>query len=65
MILTSALCFLDEIQNVKDFPKVIDSLYIRDEVDMYVTDLMHICFQVKSNYYLRQVCSNRNAPTVF
>lgn len=29
--------FLDEIQNVKDFPKVIDSLYIRDDVDMYVT----------------------------
>ncbi|MGI6137153.1 MAG: ATP-binding protein [Christensenellales bacterium] len=29
--------FLDEIQNVKEFPKVIDSLYIRDDVDMYVT----------------------------
>ena len=29
--------FVDEIQNVKEFPKVIDSLYIRDDVDMYVT----------------------------
>ncbi|MEE1038801.1 MAG: ATP-binding protein [Eubacterium sp.] len=29
--------FLDEIQNVKDYPKVVDSLYIKDNVDIYVT----------------------------
>lgn len=29
--------FLDEIQNVADFPKVLDSLYIKDNVDIYVT----------------------------
>ena len=29
--------FLDEIQNVNDFPKVVDSLYIRDNVDIYIT----------------------------
>ena len=29
--------FLDEIQNVSDFPRVIDSLYIRDNVDIYLT----------------------------
>ena len=29
--------FLDEIQNVQDFPKVLDSLYIKDNVDIYVT----------------------------
>lgn len=29
--------FLDEIQNVKDFPKVVDSLFIRPNVDVYVT----------------------------
>lgn len=29
--------FLDEIQHVKDFPRVLDSLYIRDGVDLYVT----------------------------
>ena len=29
--------FLDEIQHVKDFPKVIDSLYIKKNVDIYIT----------------------------
>ena len=29
--------FLDEIQHVTDFPKVIDSLYIKKIVDIYVT----------------------------
>lgn len=30
--------FLDEIQNVEQFPKVVDSLYIKDNVDIYITD---------------------------
>ena len=29
--------FLDEIQHVRDFPRVLDSLYICDGVDLYVT----------------------------
>lgn len=29
--------FLDEIQNVPNFPKVLDSLYIKEYVDIYVT----------------------------
>ncbi len=29
--------FLDEIQQVKDFPQVLDSLYIRKGVDLYIT----------------------------
>ena len=29
--------FLDEIQTVKDFQKVVDSLYIKDNVDIYIT----------------------------
>lgn len=29
--------FLDEVQNVKDFQKVVDSLYIKKEVDLYIT----------------------------
>lgn len=29
--------FIDEIQHCKEFPKVIDSLYIRDGVDIYLT----------------------------
>lgn len=29
--------FLDEIQNVEDFPKAVDSLYIKDNVDIYIT----------------------------
>lgn len=29
--------FLDEIQNVDQFPKVLDSFYIKDNVDIYVT----------------------------
>ena len=29
--------FLDEIQNVVDFPRVLDSLFIRKNVDLYVT----------------------------
>lgn len=28
---------LDEIQNVKEFQKVIDSLYVQDKVDIYIT----------------------------
>lgn len=29
--------FLDKIQNVEQFPKVVDSLYIKDNVDIYIT----------------------------
>lgn len=29
--------FLDEIQHVEDFPKVVDSLYIKKNVDIYIT----------------------------
>ena len=29
--------FLDEVQNVTDFQKAIDSLYIRKNVDLYIT----------------------------
>ena len=29
--------FLDEIQNVAEFPKVVDSLYIKNNVDIYMT----------------------------
>lgn len=29
--------FLDEIQNVNEFQKVVDSLYIRDNTDIYIT----------------------------
>lgn len=29
--------FLDEIQQVEDFPKVVDSLYIKKNVDIYIT----------------------------
>lgn len=30
-------CFFDEIQNVKDFERVVDSLYIKPNVDIYIT----------------------------
>lgn len=29
--------FLDEVQNIDNFPKVVDSLYIKKNVDMYIT----------------------------
>ena len=29
--------FLDEVQNVPDFQKVVDSLYVQDSVDVYIT----------------------------
>ncbi len=29
--------FLDEIQHVEDFPKVVDRLYIKKNVDIYIT----------------------------
>ena len=29
--------FLDEVQNVKDFQKAVDSLYIRKNIDLYIT----------------------------
>ena len=34
---TKTYVFLDEIQNVKDFQKVVDSLYANDSVDLYLT----------------------------
>lgn len=30
--------FLDEIQNVKEFQRLVDSLYIKPNVDIYITD---------------------------
>lgn len=30
-------CFFDEIRNVKDFERVVDSLYIKPNVDIYIT----------------------------
>lgn len=29
--------FLDEVHNIDDFPKVVDSLYIKKDVDIYIT----------------------------
>lgn len=29
--------FLDEVHHVKDFPRVVDSLYIKKDVDLYIT----------------------------
>lgn len=29
--------FLDEVQHVSDFPKVVDSLYVKNNVDIYIT----------------------------
>lgn len=29
--------FLDEIQNIKDFQKAVDSLYIKNNIDVYIT----------------------------
>lgn len=29
--------FLDEVHHIKDFPKVVDSLYIRKNIDLYIT----------------------------
>lgn len=29
--------FLDEIQQCVDFPRVVDSLYIKNNVDLYIT----------------------------
>ena len=38
-LLTSKMnyIFLDEIQHVENFPEVVDSLYIKDNVDLYLT----------------------------
>ena len=33
--------FLDEIQHVQNFEKVVDSLYIRDYIDLYIQVQMH------------------------
>lgn len=32
-----AYVFLDEVQNVPDFQRVVDSLFLRDNIDLYVT----------------------------
>lgn len=29
--------FLDEVQHVRDFPDVVDALYVKDNVDLYIT----------------------------
>jgi predicted AAA+ superfamily ATPase len=36
--------FFDEIQIVKDFPKAINSLCLKKNVDLYVTNSKPICF---------------------
>lgn len=32
-----AYVFLDEVQNVPDFQRMVNSLYLRDEIDLYIT----------------------------
>ena len=39
--------FLDEVQHVADFPRVVDSLYIKKNIDLYLTG---------SNAYMLQHC---------
>lgn len=39
--------FLDEIQHVKDFPDVVNSLFIKPNVDLYLTVRTPICFRVR------------------
>ena len=38
--------FLDEVQEVQSFEKVVDSLYIRDYVDVYICLLYTSCRQM-------------------
>ncbi len=37
--------FLDEIQNVAFYEKVVDSLFVKDNYDIYMTVQIHIFFQ--------------------
>ena len=46
--------FLDEIQNVKEFQRVVDSFFLRDNVDIYITG---------SNSYM--IYSDRDAAFFF
>lgn len=39
--------FLDEIQHMENWPEVIDSLFLRKELDLYLTGPMPICFPVR------------------
>lgn len=42
--------FLDEIQNVNEFEKTVDSLFINKDVDLYITGLN--AYLVSSNYII-------------
>ena len=46
--------FLDEVQEVPSFEKVVDSLYIRDHVDVYIQAPMHICCQVSLQRFCQE-----------
>ena len=48
--------FLDEVQEVPSFEKVVDSLYIRDHVDVYITG---------SNAFVRKVHRDQDAAAFF
>ena len=37
MIVRYTYILLDEVQTVKDFQKVVDSFYVKDNVDIYIT----------------------------
>lgn len=42
--------FIDEVQNVKDFQKAVDGLYIQKNVDIYIT-------RVKCTSFIRRACN--------
>ena len=52
--------FLDEIQNVEQFPKVVDSLYIKDNVDIFITLQAHFTSKMSVNSVIAKVSFRTN-----
>lgn len=58
--------FLDEIQNVDQFPKVLDSFYIKDNVDIYVTGSnAHMLSSEIATMISGRYIQNRNVAVIF
>ena len=55
--------FLDEVQEVPSFEKVVDSLYIRDHVDVYITGSN--AYMLSSDAFVRKVHRDQDAAAFF
>ena len=58
--------FIDEVQNVPDFQKAVDGLFIKPNCDVYVTGSnAYLLSSELSTYLFGPICRNQDAPPFF